>query len=142
LTNNDCRYKITPMIKTDREPRASGILNPQDQRIAQELFDHACTNGGTVRDGSEGLTIVTVTDRRLRKSSMELHKDGRYVGQITLRLRKGRRFWHDDGAKGFDGVFMEGSKVEPDLFRPTVETRDKVLRIVHDVFVRPQPQSE
>ncbi len=130
------------MVRTDHEPRASGILKPEDQIIAQELFDHARINSGNVRDTSEGLTIVTVTNTRLRRSSMELYKDGKDVGQVTLRLRRGRSSWHDDGAEGFSGVFMEGSKVEPDQFHPTTEMRDRILRQVHNVFVRPKPQSE
>ena len=68
---------------------------------------------------------------------MELYRDSHDVGQVTLKLRRGRRFWHDDGAEGLGGFIGDLSKVEPEPFRPNAELRDRVLRKVHDVFVSP-----
>src|SRR3990167_10896637 len=110
------------MTKTDREPRSSGILNPDDQQIAQELFDHALNNDKEIvlRKGDE-LTMVTVTRYGARRKSMELYRDSHDVGQVTLKLRRGRRFWHDDGAEGLGGFIGDLSKVEPEPFRPNAE---------------------
>lgn len=116
--------------------RRSGILNPNDQQIAQELFDHTLNNGRRVeiREGEE-VTITTVTCHRVHGSSMELYRDTHDIGQMTVRFRRGREFWHDDGAEGHVGVFDDLSKVGPDLIHPDAEMRDRILREIHDIFV-------
>ena len=50
------------MTKTDREPRSSGILNPDDQQIAQELFDHALNNDKEILYGWFSDLVETLAD--------------------------------------------------------------------------------
>ena len=123
------------------ESRASGILDPKDQEIAQGLFNYVLSHGGEVRDETNGLTIVTIIGRRKRNQSIEIYRLGSDVGEVTLRFNRGRKSWQDGGSKGLTGVFMEGSKVEPDQFHPSTEQRDGLLRTVASHFLPPMPQS-
>lgn len=124
------------MVNIDREPRSTPILNPSGQQIADELFNRAVesAHGQMVLLGGSESAVVTVK-KRGRKGSMEVFVENHQIGQVELRVRRGRRGWHDDGAKGKAGSFFEGSKVEPEEFHPTAEVRDRVLQRVHDIFL-------
>ena len=126
------------MVNTDREPRQVPVLNPSDQQTANELFDRAVENahGQMVLLGGSDSAVVTVL-KKGKRGSMEILRVSPEGGEVTLRLRKGRKGWQDDGAEGIAGSFFEGSKVEPEEFHPNARTRDRVLREVHDIFIAP-----
>ncbi|MBF8249542.1 MAG: hypothetical protein HW400_143 [Candidatus Levybacteria bacterium] len=116
------------------------MLNSKDQKIAQELFNHVDNNGGIVCDESRGWSIVTITSRRKRGSSMELCRDANDVGHVTLKLRKGKRFWQDDGYEGFTGFLGKASMIAPEKVYLTMAMRDKIIKEIHDVFIPRQLQ--
>lgn len=126
------------MVNIDREPRSTPILSPSDQQIADKLFNRAVesAHGQMVLLGGSESAVVTVK-KRGRKGSMEVFVENHQVGQVELKIRRGKKGWHDDGAKGKAGSFFEGSKVEPEEFHPNSEMRDRVLREVHDIFIAP-----
>ena len=73
---------------------------------------------------------------------MEIHRDSKDVGQVTLKFRRGWKTWHDDGAEGYAGIFVdESSIVGPEYYHPTTSTRDEVLRKVANIFVPESSQS-
>ena len=120
------------------EQRGSSILDEQGQQIAQQLYDLALSRGGSVRDDSVEVTIVTVTGRKKRAQSMEVFVDGN--GGIETRFRRGRRGWQDDGSHGQSGVFGEGSIMQSEEFHPTTEQRRETLRNAAQRFLPSQPQ--
>ena len=74
LTNkkHGCRITAT-MVSKDREPRTTPILSPDEQTVANELFDRAVesAHGQLVLLGGRESAVVTVK-KRGRKGSMEV----------------------------------------------------------------------
>lgn len=121
--------------KPNNLDRDSGILNEQEQQVAQNLYDVAVENGGQLRyiDG-ENLTFVQAMRIGKRKKIIEITYSSVKEGQITVEFLKSRRGWQDNGAKGYEGFFGDTSKVEPQQFHPTAEKRDKVLNNAFSLF--------
>ncbi len=116
------------------EREGSGILGDQEQQIAQQLYDLAASQSGTVREHGGKVTVVTVISRKKRSQSMEIFTSSN--GSIETRLRRGRKGWQDDGARGQSGVFGEGSMMVSEEFHPTLEQRRRTLRNAADRFLQ------
>lgn len=131
------------MTKAECQPRSSGMLSPKDQIVAQELFNSIQNEvlGIAVNTSPNECWMINIQGAGKKGSRMEIDTESSGEGQITVKFRKGKKYWHDDGSEGFAGFFGDASKVEPESFHPSVATRDSVLRQAHDIFVKPQLQS-
>jgi hypothetical protein len=129
------------MARVECASRESGMLNPKDQIVAQELFDRINNSGrdrfSTISKSDFSVISANILNKGRHNSLMEIHKGG-----LTLKIRKGKRFWQDDGSRGFADISLETSRVKLDLWHPSANIRDNVLRQVHDIFVKPQLQSK
>jgi len=118
--------------------RQSSILNPEDQQIAQDLFDHTRENDGeVVLPKGDELTTAVINENIYGSPSMELNREGSDIGHVTLHFRRGKSLWRDDGAIGFSGSYGDLSQFGPVPYHPDEKTRDKVLREVYVVLVAP-----
>ena len=122
-------------IEVNALGRESGILELLDQTVAQELYNLAIKAGGRLGLArQEGAITVVVKSSRRGPASMKVDWYGPEIGYVSVNLRRGKKGWQDNGAKGYHGVFGELSKAEPEPFRPSLEQRDEVLRRAHGMY--------
>ncbi len=82
------------MAGAEGQPRSIPVLNSAEQTAANELFNRAaeCAHGQMVLLGGSESALVTVK-KKGRRGSMEVFRVSPEVGQVTLRLRRGRKGW-------------------------------------------------
>jgi len=122
-----------------RELRSSGILNPPEQKIAQELFDCTFSNGGRlIKKGLEGLsTVAYAGGTRKQAMALVMEKDSG-IERFVLSIKKGRRGWQDDGFFRTGTFLLGNSGIKSTIYHPSPEKRDGILKQFHNILIKPQ----